>query len=246
MRGGADTIVIDRRFRGPVASGNGGVSAGLAASLLEGSAAVRLRMPPPIDTALAVRDIDDGVALMLDEQVVMEARPAEVPVAVPLNGADLDDVVGRTIERGANEMLASHPAPECFVCGPRDDGLRIIVRNLADTEVWSSVWTPDVSVASDGQHVDDHVLWGVLDCPAGMAVVHGPVVDELPFFPALMRLTASLRSRVPVGEPVAVLAWNEPSDDRRVNAGTAIVDHDGRILAHAYAEHARLPADFAM
>jgi hypothetical protein len=143
-------------------------------------------------------------------------------------------------------MPANHPAPECFVCGPRDDGLRIVVHILPDTDVWSTMWTPAVSVASDGRHVDEHVVWGALDCPAGAAVVHGPVDGELPFFPALVRLTASLDHPVAVGEPVAVLAWNEPSDERRDNAGTAIVNRGGRVLAHAYAEHARLPIDFAM
>lgn len=240
------TVTIDRRFRGPVGSGNGGVSAGMAARLVDGPAAVRLRMPPPIDTPLAVRKEDDGVLLVLDEQVVMDARPATVPVAVPVDGADLEDVLARTFERGTNDVPANHPAPECFVCGPRADGLQIVVRNLPNTDVWTSVWTPDTSVASDGRHVDEHVLWGALDCPAGMAVVRGPVIGELPFFPALVRLTASLRHPVSVGEPVAVLAWNEPSDERRDNAGTAIVTRDGRILAHAYAEHARLPTDFAM
>jgi hypothetical protein len=246
MPDGVTTIMIDRRFRGPVASGNGGVSAGMAASFVEGPAAVRLRMPPPLETALVVGKTDDGVALMLGAQVVMEARPSHVPVAVPLEGAHLDDVLAQTFELGANEMPATHPAPECFVCGRRDDGLRIIVRNLPNTDIWSSVWTPDVSVASDGRFVDGHVVWGVLDCPAGMAVVHAPVSGELPFFPALVRLTASLGHPVAVGEPVAVLGWNEPSGDGRDNAGTAIVDRDGRVLAHAYAEHARLPIDFAM
>lgn len=247
MSDAATTVTIDRRFRGPVASGNGGVSAGLAASLIDGSTAVRLRMPPPIETALLVREEDDdGVSLLLGERVVMEARPAAVPVAVPLEGVDLADLLARTFEHGANEVPTDHAAPECFVCGPRDDGLRIIVRNIPDTDVWSSVWTPDGSVTRDGRYVEDHVLWGVLDCPAGAAVVRAPVVGELPFFPALVRLTASLHHPVAVGESVAVLAWNEPSDDRRDNAGTAIVDRDGRVLAQAYAEHARLPIDFAM
>jgi hypothetical protein len=222
------------------------VCAGLAASLIDGPAAVRLRVPPPIDTVLAVREVGEGIAVVAGHRIVMEARPGSVSSAVPLGGADLEAVLARTFERGTNEVPRDHPAPECFVCGPRDDGLRIIVRNVSDTAVWSSVWVPDASVASDGRHVDDHVVWGALDCPAGMAVVRGPVIGEPPFFPALVRLTASLHHPVTVGEPLAVLAWNEPSDDRRDNAGTAIVDPDGRILAHGYAEHARLPVDFAM
>lgn len=239
------TITIDRRFRGPATSGNGGVSAGLAARHVDGPAAVRLRVPPPLDTALAVRVAGDGVAVVLDEQVVLEARPATVPVGVPVDGAELEDIVARTFARGANAVPLDHPAPECFVCGPRDDGLRVSVAALPGTDVWSSVWTPVAAVANDGRHVDEHVVWGVLDCPAGMAVVRGPVVGELPFFPALTQLTAALRHPVVVGEPVAVLAWNEASDERRANAGTAIVDRGGRVLAHAYAEHARLPSDFA-
>ena len=42
------TIRIERRFRGPPNSGNGGYSAGRLAAFIDGSAAVTLHMPPPL------------------------------------------------------------------------------------------------------------------------------------------------------------------------------------------------------
>lgn len=240
------TVTIDRRFRGPVASGNGGVSAGLAAAALSGSVAVRLHIPPPVDVPLTIHEDEDVVTVLRGETIVMDCRAAEVPIGLPVTGRDLEEVLAATFDRGPGEVPQDHAAPECFVCGPRDDGLRVFVRNLPGTEAWSTTWSPDESVAPDGQHAARHVLWGVLDCPAGMAVLRGPVDGDLPFFPALARLTARIDHDIPVGERVAVLAWPTSEDERRANAGTAIVGGDGTVLAMAYAEHARLPVDFAL
>jgi hypothetical protein len=57
-------------------------------------------------------------------------------------------------------LTIDHPAPECFVCGPREDGLGICPGVLDGTEVWARVWVPDRSVSSDGIHVDPQVVWG--------------------------------------------------------------------------------------
>ena len=49
-----EEVVIDRRFRGPPASANGGYTCGLvAAALGTWAAEVNLRVPPPLDVALA-------------------------------------------------------------------------------------------------------------------------------------------------------------------------------------------------
>ena len=50
-----DTVTIDRRFRGPLDSANGGYAAGLLGSRLPGVAQVTLRLPPPLERPLAVR-----------------------------------------------------------------------------------------------------------------------------------------------------------------------------------------------
>src|SRR5689334_504274 len=57
----AVSVVIDRRFNGPPASGQGGYSAGLLAERIPSDcAAVSLRLPPPLDTPLEIEERDDG------------------------------------------------------------------------------------------------------------------------------------------------------------------------------------------
>lgn len=233
------TILIDRRFRGPRQSGNGGVSAGLAAAFIDGPASVRLRRPPPIETPLHVAQDGEGVAVLADGETVLEAAAADLEIEVPIDGRLLDGA----FQRGTVRTPEGWAAPHCFVCGPRDDGLGIAPDLLGDNGICATVWTPDDSVSTDGESVDDHVVWGALDCPAGIAVTGGHDA-ELTYFPALVRLTARLEQPVRVGEPVVVIGWPESEDERRVNGGTAIVARDGTLLASAYAEHARLPLDF--
>lgn len=45
----SETIVIPRRFRGPLTSGNGGYTCGLLAGIVGGEAEVTLRLPPPLE-----------------------------------------------------------------------------------------------------------------------------------------------------------------------------------------------------
>src|SRR5436190_22684591 len=77
-------IVIDRRFRGPKDSGNGGYSCGLFAGGRE--AEVTLRLPPPLETPL--RD-EDG-AILAGEALVAEVRAGRVDLEppAPLSWAD--------------------------------------------------------------------------------------------------------------------------------------------------------------
>lgn len=235
----SDAITVAKRFRGPLRSGNGGVSAGLAAQFLDGPVTVRIRQPPPIEVPLDVR-AGESVQVLHDGEVVLEAKSASHPVTPPVNA----EALSRTFERGILPVAENHPAPECFVCGRRSDGLRIAPHHLPGTDLWATVWEADASVSSDGVTVNDHIVWGVLDCPAGFAVA-GAGIQKLEWFPALTDLTVALRQPVPVGQQLAVMGWMIDQDDRRINGGTAILDQDGGLLASAYAQHARVPLDFA-
>jgi hypothetical protein len=173
------------------------------------------------------------------DEVVLEVAGGTHPVEVPVD----TDILRRAFERGTTPLPEPHFAPECFVCGPREDGLRICPQNLPGTEVWATLWIPDTSVSADGVTVDPHIVWGALDCPAGIAVCRVGLVEP-EFFAALATFTASLEHPLTVDRPVAVLGWPIDEDHRRVNGGAAIVDANGTVFASAYAQHARLPLDF--
>ena len=236
----AAMLTIDRRFRGPRRSGNGGVSAGLAAGFLDGPATVRLRRPPPVDRPLTVQRGSDHVQIMDGDELVLQAQPASDGIEVAVD----DELVERTFDRGTTPVPEGHPAPECFVCGPRDDGLRINPTALEGTQLWATVWLPDGSVSSDGRQVEPHVVWGALDCPAGFAAVRAGRAP-LTHFPALTELTVTFDNHVRIGEPVAVWGWPSGQDDEHVDAATAIIDADGVVCATGYARHTLVPVDFA-
>src|SRR5688572_24432051 len=117
-----EPVVIDRRFRGPPASANGGYTCGLVAAAIEAPAAeVSLRKPPPLERELLLEpgpdvrlvDPDDG-------SVVADGRPLdgldlEIRQAPPLDAALAAD--------SSFPYYDDHAFPGCFVCGPdRDEG----------------------------------------------------------------------------------------------------------------------------
>ena len=236
----AAVLTIDHRFRGPRRSGNGGVSAGLAAGFLDGPVTVRLRRPPPLDRPLTVHRGPDDVRVSGGEELMLQARPATDTVEVAVD----EELLQRTFDRGTTPVPRGHPAPECFVCGPREDGLRTCPSVVDGTQLWATVWIPDRSVSSDGVPVDPQVVWGALDCPAGIAVVrHGRA--PLTYFPAFTELTVTLERPVAVGRPVAVWGWSSGQDADRVDGSTAIIDTDGVVRATGHARHSLVPVDFS-
>ena len=65
------SLVIAPRFCGPPDSGNGGYVCGLIAGYLDGPAEVTLRLPPPLETPLAVERDGHGSARVLDGQTLI-------------------------------------------------------------------------------------------------------------------------------------------------------------------------------
>lgn len=187
-----------------------------------------------------VRRGSADVQVMDGDELVLHARDASRHVEVTVDHGLLQ----RTYDRGTISVPRDHAAPECFVCGPRADGLGICPRALDGTQLWATVWIPDRSVASDGRQVDPHVVWGALDCPAGFAVVRAGRAP-LTHFPALTEFTVTLHHPVRVGEPVAVWGWSGGRGEGHVDGATAIVDADGVVCATGYARHTLVPVDFA-
>ena len=119
-----ETLSLDRRFRGPDHSGNGGYVCGRIARHVPGTATVRLAIPPPLETPLHV-DVTDGVArLMAGTTLVGEGRAAQLDIAPP---APVSFEAATKSAQGYHGF-EHHTFPNCFVCGPQrkpGDGLRI-------------------------------------------------------------------------------------------------------------------------
>ena len=218
---------IGRRFRGPPDSGNGGYVAGLLARELGSSdCVVTLKVPPPLDRGLATLRSGDGAILRDGETVIAVAEPAGVSVEVPAPPSLAEAEAAGQRYSG----FRHHIFPGCFVCGPDrqpGDGLRIfpgaIERQVA------AVWMPDASLLGEDGAVRPEFLWAALDCPGYFAV-------ESAAAPAVLgRLAVVLHERRIEPQPLIVTGWPIRSEGRRHEAGTALHDAEGRLLAAAHA-----------
>jgi len=234
----ATTLRIARRFQGPPDSGNGGYVCGMVARHIEGSAEVRLRVPPPLERPLVITQLPRGVvALTDDDTVVAQARPAPVDADVPTPPTVAEAEAASRNFRGFHD----HWFPGCFVCGPERaerDGLRIFPGPLADPHHVACTWTPDASLGDENGRVHSEFLWAALDCggafthdiPAGKAVVLGLLAVELTG-PSV------------VGETLVMLAWPIGVDGRKHFAGTALLTADGALRGRARATWIAIDAD---
>jgi len=254
---GSGRISIARRFSGPRDSANGGYTAGvLAAAFLAerpdrreradrperadhpGAVEVTLRTPPPLDTAMLLRDDGDLTSLVLGDQVVAQARAAAL-------AADPVEAVSVAAAREAEASyagLTEHPFVTCFTCGPRrepGDGLRLSPGRIGDGRT-ACTWTPDTSLASDDEpdHVRPEFVWAALDCPGGWTtdVVGRPMV--------LGRITGEVYAPVEVGERHVLMGLLLGEDGRKTFTATTLYDSDGRVVARA--EHVWIAVDPAM
>ena len=228
-----EQAIIDRRFRGPPDSGNGGYVCGVVAGLIGGTAEVTLRRPPPLERPLAVERSEDGVALRDGETLIAEGAPASVEIEVP------EPVTFEEAVTAAKSYLGfrHHPFPTCFVCGPKraeGDGLRIFPGWVADRNIVAAPWTPDASVADEDGQVRPEIVWAALDCPSGFAVITPETVA------VLGRLAVKLVAPVQPGKRHVAIGWPLGEDGRKLYAGAALFSQDGRLRAFARATWVRL------
>jgi hypothetical protein len=211
-------LVIDRKFRGPTQSANGGYTCGVLASFLHGPTEVTLRRPPPLDQPLEVAT--EGLLELRDgDQVVAEAAQAELELEVP-EPISFERSADAALPEGDRDSVF----PECFVCGwMREDGLRIFA-GPAGGDLVAATWIPrDDAISSE-------FVWAALDCPGAYAVHFG-----VRGTPVLGRLTARVEHLPHPGERCVVMGWPLGEDGRKLYAGTALYGEDGRVLGSARA-----------
>ena len=214
-------LSFDPRFRGPLTSANGGYAAGRLAAYVSGDVAeITLRLPPPLERPLEVRQDGDLTLLLDGEAVVAEGRGGTLDLEPPPPVSREQAEVAH--ERHVRGSVAAFR--ECFVCGEREegDGLRVHVGAVPGREpLHAAPWIVGES--------RPEIVWAAIDCPGAYAVGaegRGDVV--------LGRMTARV-SRVPdVGEDCVVVAWPVGESGRKLFAGTALFDHAGELLALAH------------
>jgi hypothetical protein len=232
------TIRIAPRFNGPVASGNGGYSAGLAAKLL-GDTAVEatLRAAIPLNQTLRAHDAEHGLDIMTDDAatriVIMSLKPVELETPdIRSPGLEAAKVAAATF-RSAEE----HVLPTCFVCGParaEGDGLRIFpdwlkdpagVDNPNEYPIVAAPWTPTEDLAGADGRIGSEFLWAALDCPGAFAIEKEPIL--------LGRMSTAIIERPRPGHPLVVVAWSNGNERRKHFAGTALFTDAGDLLAYS-------------
>lgn len=187
---------------------------------------VRLRTPPPLDTALRIEVDADGVArACLEDTVVAEARLAS-EVLEPVPPVPYEAAVFAASRYAG---LRKHPFPECVVCGPHrapGDGLRLFPGRTLPGHT-AAAWAPEDTVSDGAGRIPREIVWAALDCPGGWAAdIEGrPMV--------LGTITARIDDTPAVGEQCVVTGRLRATSGRRAATGTSLYDSDGRALAHA-------------
>jgi hypothetical protein len=224
-------LIVHRRFCGPTDSANGGYLCGLLAALAPHPVTVRLLAPPPLDTELLVRTSGDVMELMHGDDVVATARPGDVGDLIPPSTPSRE--AATQASRRYAGFSRDHPAPQCFVCGPRrpsNDGLAIFPGILEEGGgVVAAPWTPDASLDAGDGKVRPEFSWAALDCSG----YHAFAPDLRPML--LGEMTARLHRSVAVGEPCVVIGWRIGVQGRKHEAGTALFGADGRLCGRARA-----------
>ena len=231
-----DQVVIERRFRGPVDSANGGYACAMVAQAIEPGPAVEvtLRAPPPLDRPLAVEATDDGAVLRDGETLLAEGRAAPAPKEPP-DPVSLEQAVEA---RSTSPMQHDHPFPTCFVCGPDPEGgLHVTLGPVAGRDVVAAPYESKPEHAGDDGTVRAELVWSVLDCPSGVAGMLRPEIGTS----VLGRMTAMLEGPLEAGADYVAIGWPISHEGRKFQAGSAIFSEGGERLAFAETTWIELP-----
>jgi hypothetical protein len=224
-----EQVVINRRFRGPPDSAQGGYACGLIAGHVEGACAeVSLRLPPPLERSLEVRRNDDGTVTLLDsDRLIAEGGPAALQLDIP----DPPSFEEARRASASSPWTDRHPFPGCFGCGPersQDEAVAIQMGALSDRELFAASWTPLSEFAGADGLVSPLFAWAALDCPTAASAVPSGAPPSV-----LARLTGCLVAPVVPERPHTVVSWLVGHDGRKHRGGAAIHGPDGELCAYS-------------
>lgn len=233
----SELLVISSRFCGPPKSGNGGYVCGRVATHVPGSASVRLKAPPPLESELRIEASESEVRLMHGSNVIAEARAAALDLAPPTVPSFAEAEEAAKSYTG----FTRHAFPRCFVCGPQRanrDGLRIFPGSTVSRSMVAAPWVPDPSLGNDSNMVRPEFLWAALDCTSGFAVLPIPEGKAI----VLGELCVRIDDSVTPSEKCVVVGWPLQVDGRKRTAGSAVFSSSGRPVAVGRATWIEVPA----
>lgn len=222
------TVVIPSHCAGPPSIGHGGYVAGLLARRIPGPVQVTLRKPAPLEAELTLVESDCTWTLRRGGEVVAEAVPTTVDLAVP---AAPDVATAQAAEAGSPSLRHVHPT--CLGCGLQradDQGLAITVGpvEVDGFPQVAGVWRPGERHLRDDGLVDPLWVLAALDCPGAMAFIAAGLPAGL-----LGRISFAQHAPVTPDVDYVVTGWQVGQEGRKMFAGTALTSADGRVLARA-------------
>ena len=228
------TVIVDRRFEGPPGTANGGVVCGLLAERLPARrpVTVTLRRPVPLATALALDDDGAGgvVLAAADGSALAVAHTAGDPDVGPVPEVDLAAARAAVAEPA---LIAEHPFPACFGCGPARDpasAVALLPGPVGDG-VLATSWTPGPGLPRDpGDVLAATAVWAALDCPSGAAAVPAGAPPHV-----LGRLEGRVGAPIALGQEVLVIAWPLGHEGRKRWGACALRSPEGEVLGLARA-----------
>jgi hypothetical protein len=233
-------LQVARSFAGPPNMGHGGYVAGLLASHLDaggGAIQVTLRRPVPLDTPLDLVEAAGRAELRRDDELIVEADTVDrieldVPPAPSVEDAHAAESRSPSF---FNDGRGVHPI--CFGCGAqRDggDGLRVFAGpvEVDGRRQVAGVWRPGSELADASGAVAPLWVLAALDCPGAFAYI---VDDQRAGLLGRIVFQLEPGASVAAGADHVVTGWQIEVDGRKMFAGTALHDADGRLLAAAKA-----------
>lgn len=234
------SIIIDKRFCGPPASGNGGYVCGMVAKHIGPVAEITLHAPPPLGRRLdIVQGFGKALALQDSETVFATGKPSqvalsEIPTATYAQAQDASSLTP------FNE--SNHIFPTCFVCGPAraaGDGLRIFAGPLLtaggrEAKAFAATWIVDVELTGEDGFAATEYVWAALDCPTGYAAAGFVALNEREVL-LLGRMSARIDARPKATERCVIVAWPTGRDGRKLFANSALLGDGGEVMAVAQA-----------
>lgn len=238
------SITIERRFRGPPESGNGGYVCGAFSELLRqdlaspwNAAEVTLRSPVPMDIPLQVQRANSVLTIHHGATLIAEGRLVELALEIPVppsfDAAYKQRATSPSLTRNTSRRFPNGIGvhPECFCCGVQNgNGLEVCAAPVGGSDIVAAAWATKSAWGDAKGNLPERFIWTALDCPGQFAYYAIGIRTGM-----LGRLAARIVRPIRSGERCVVTGWRIGIERTKHFAGTAVFNEAGEVCAYANA-----------